>query len=250
MPEMINPLAAFRDGYNTMQGFRDQRTKMQAGNALAGGDYRGGANALLQGGMLGDGMDVMQAGMTQDKARQDQEKTAKAEGFKVLLDGTEALSTVPLEQRRAMLQSQIIPLLQSRGAPPDLLQHLTSLPDDGLTDQSLVAFRQALGGEMQKLQTFQSGGTVVGINPQTGVQGWQAQVGPPAEPPKSQTVEGPDGLYERQADGSWKKVATFGAPARTFAPRAPRGGGGGAPAASTGPSAAEIEAEMRRRGLR
>ncbi len=41
-------------------------------------------------------------------------------------------------------------------------------------------------------------------------------------------IEGPDGIYERQTDGSWKKVAKFGAAPKVFAPqRAPGGGSGG-----------------------
>jgi hypothetical protein len=179
---MVNPLAAFREGYDLMQGFRDNQARQQAGNALAGGDYRGGANALLQNGMLSQGMDVRQAGAAQDKARQERESALKAEGFKLMLDGEAALSSVPLEQRRAVLNGQVIPLLQARGAPAELLQQLQQLPDDGLSDQGLQVFRQALGGELQKVQAFQSGGQVTGVDPQTGQQRWQAQVGPEQPP--------------------------------------------------------------------
>jgi len=40
-------------------------------------------------------------------------------------------------------------------------------------------------------------------------------------------IEGPDGIYERQTDGSWKKVAKFGAAPKVFAPRVGGGGSGG-----------------------
>jgi hypothetical protein len=180
---MVNPLAAFREGYDLMQGFRDNQARQQAGNALAGGDYRGGANALLQNGMLSQGMDVRQAGAAQDKARQDQEKAAKAEGFKLMLDGEAALSSVPLEQRRAVLNGQVIPLLQARGAPAELLQQLQQLPEDGLSDQGLQVFRQALGGELQKVQYQMVNNADVGVgsfDPRTG--GINIQYGPQPKP--------------------------------------------------------------------
>jgi hypothetical protein len=147
MPEMINPLAAFRDGYNTVQGFRDQQTKMQAGNALAGGNYQAGANALLQGGMLGDGMDVMQAGQARDTAAADAAKLRQGEGLKAILDGGQSLLRIPAEQRAAVYQSQIVPLLQSRGVPDELLQQMGQ---STFTDQELQTFVGGLGGVLQQ----------------------------------------------------------------------------------------------------
>jgi len=244
MPEMVNPLAAFREGYDLMQGFRDNQARQQAGNALAGGDYRGGANALLQNGMLSQGMDVRQAGAAQDKAAVDAAKAKQGEGLKAMLDGGQSLLRIPAEQRRQVYEGQIVPLLQSRGIAPELLQQMGQ---SQFTDQELQTFVGALGGELQKpeWQILNMGARgAYAVNAADPTQR-QTLFEPQAE--MSQTVEGPDGLYERQADGSWKKVATFAAAPR--APRAPRTSGA-APSPAAGPSDAEIEAELRRRGLR
>lgn len=220
---MINPLAAFRDGYNTVQGFRDQYAQRQAGNALAGGDYRGASNALLQNGMLGDGMEVMQAGQTRDKAAADAAKLRQGEGLKAILDGGQSLLKVPADQRAAVYQSQLVPLLKARGVPDELLQQMGQ---STFTDQELQTFITGLGGELQKpewqiLNMGARGAYAVNAADPT-----QRQTLFEPQAPESQTVEGPDGLYERQADGSWKKVANFGAAPRTFAPRAAGGASG------------------------
>jgi len=147
MREMINPLAAFRDGYNTVQGFRDDYAKRQAGNALAGGDYRGGANALLQNGMLSAGMDVQQMGQERDQAAQTAAKVRQGEGLKAILDGGQSLLRIPAEQRRQVYEGQIVPLLRQRGVPDELLQQMGQ---SQFTDQELQTFVGGLGGELQK----------------------------------------------------------------------------------------------------
>jgi len=55
--------------YEGLNGVRDDATRRRAGQALAGGDYAGGAQQLLQGGMLDDGLAVQ--GFQQDRERQD-----------------------------------------------------------------------------------------------------------------------------------------------------------------------------------
>jgi hypothetical protein len=229
MPEMINPLAAFRDGYNTVQGFRDDYAKRQAGNALAGGDYRGGANALLQNGMLSAGMDVQQAGQERDQAAQTAAKLRQGEGLKAILDGGQSLLRIPAEQRAAVYQSQIVPLLQSRGVPDELLQQMGQ---STFTDQELQTFVTGLGGELSKpqwqiLNMGARGAYAVNQEDPT-----QRQTLFEPQAPESQVVEGPDGLYERQPDGNWKKVSTFGAAPKVFAPRA-AGGASGAGSSQT-----------------
>jgi len=227
MPEMINPLAAFRDGYNTVQNFRDDYAKRQAGNALAGGDYRGASNALLQNGMLGDGMDVMQAGQTRDKAAADAAKLRQGEGLKAILDGGQSLLRVPAEQRRQVYEGQIVPLLRQRGVPDELLQQMGQ---STFTDQELQTFVGGLGGELQKpewqiLNMGERGAYAVNKADPT-----QRQTLFEPRAPAPESVKAPDGIWERQPDGSWKKAATFGPPARTFAPQRKSGGNGGAPA--------------------
>jgi hypothetical protein len=183
MPEMINPLAAFRDGYNTVQGFRDDYAKRQAGNALAGGDYRGGANALLQNGMLQSGMDVMTAGQERNTAAQTAAKAKQTETLAAVLDGAKALRQVPVEQRQSYLQSRVLPLLQQRGATGDLLQQLSGLSGEDLSDQSLDGFATSLGGAMESARFQMVNNADVGVgsfDPRTG--GINIQYGPQPKP--------------------------------------------------------------------
>jgi hypothetical protein len=106
---------------------------------------------------------------------------------------------------------------------------LARFDTSGFTDQELQPFVTTLGGELQKPE-WQI------VNPGGGQQAYAVDKGDPSNfrpvgpegRQKAEVVEGPDGLYERQADGSWKQVAKFGAAPKVFAPRAPRGGGGGA----------------------
>jgi len=224
---MINPLAAFRDGYNAAQGFRDQYAQRQAGNALAGGDYRGASNALLQNGMLGDGMEVMQAGQTRDKAAADAAKLRQGEGLKAILDGGQSLLKVPADQRAAVYQSQLVPLLKARGVPDELLQQMGQ---STFTDQELQTFITGLGGELQKpeWQILNMGARgAYAVNAADPTQR-QTLFEPQAE--TSKLYKGPDGYYERLPDGTVVKVANFGPAPRTFAPQRRSGGNGGAPA--------------------
>jgi hypothetical protein len=228
----MNPLAAVQEGYDFAQGLRDRRTMNSAGNALAGGDYRGGANALLQGGMLDQGMGLLNYDQrnqeAQAKAMQQQAEAAKAqqaESMKSMLGGAQSLRQLPPEARAAAYQAQVRPLLEQMGLDGQILAHLDG---SDFSDGQLDPFIATLGGELQKPE-WQI------VNPGGGQQAYAVDKGDPSNfrpvgpegRQKAEVVEGPDGLYERQADGSWKQVAKFGAAPKVFAPRAPRGGGGG-----------------------
>jgi hypothetical protein len=65
--EVQNAMWGMYDGLNAV---RDDGTRRRAGSAIAGGDYAGGAQQLLSGGMLEDGMAVQ--GASQDMDRQEQ----------------------------------------------------------------------------------------------------------------------------------------------------------------------------------
>jgi hypothetical protein len=227
----MNPLAAVQEGYDFAQGLRDRRTMNNAGNALAGGDYRGGANALLSGGMLDQGMGLLNYDQrnqeAQAKAMQQQAEAVRAqqaESMKSMLGGAQSLRQLPPEARAAAYQAQVRPLLQQMGLDEKILAHLDG---SDFSDGQLDPFIATIGGELQKPE-WQI------VNPGNGQQPYAVDkrdptsfqpVGPEVRG-KAEVVEGPDGLYERQADGSWKQVAKFGAAPKVFAPRAPRGGGG------------------------
>jgi hypothetical protein len=242
--EMVNPLAAFREGQMIAQGLFDQRTQRQAGNALAQGDYQGGANALIRGGMIEQGQGILQYDQKnrqmqaeQERAMQEQAKAAQVQSLKTMLGGAQSLLQAPPEQRAEVYRTSVRPLLKQQGVPPELLAKFDT---SGLTDQELQPFVTTLGGELQKTE-WQI------VNPGGGQQAYAVDkadpsnfrpVGPvgPEGRQKAEVVEGPDGLYERQADGSWKQVAKFGAAPKVFAPRAPRGSGRGGGSGTAAPA--------------
>jgi hypothetical protein len=239
----FNPLGAVQEGYDFAQGLRDRRTMNNAGNALAGGDYRGGANALLQGGMLDQGMGLLnydqrnrQAEALAMQQQAEAEKAGKVEQAQILLRGAQALRQRPEAERMTVMQTEIMPQLVQMGLDqsPEGQQIIQRIMQGGLSDQQLDSFIQLYGGELQKpewqiVQTPQGVIAVDKQNPSNPVTISQTPV-------KPEIQRGPDGLYERQPDGSWKRVQAFGAAPRVFAPRAPRGGGGRGSAPTSGSS--------------
>lgn len=227
--ETVNPLAAFREGYETTQGLFDAQRRRKAGNALAMGDYRQGANALLGGGMLGEGTDLLnydqrnrQAQAEAMRAQEQAAKAAQAESLKTMLGGAQSLLQLPPEQRGPAWQSQVRPLLQQQGVPDELL---TQFDQSGFTDGELQPFVTTLGGELDKpeWQIVATGnGGVVAVNKADPSQ--TRMVAESQRPPRY--VEAQDGLWVEQSDGSWKRAATFAPQAKTFAPKAARSGSG------------------------
>jgi len=254
---LVNPLAAFSDTYNVLEGMAQDRAKRQAGNALAQGDYGAASGALLGRGMLDAGMGVQRYQRdeqdrmaTQQRQLSEQEKAAAGERVQFLMRAAQTLRGLPAEQRGQMLQSQILPAMGNfPGFDPDMLAQIAQ---SDLSDQTLDTFSQALGAEADKYQLFNLGnGGIAAVNPRT--QDVRTLREPAQGTQEPEYVEGPDGIYERTPEG-WKKVATFGPAPRAFAPQRPRSGGGGmsgALAAATGgaPDLSAIEAELRRRGV-
>ena len=219
---------AMMQGYERGRQIRQDRAMLQAGNALAGGDYKAGANALYGGGMIEQGSGLEDRGNA--LATRQAEVAAKQRTIddQSILQGATAIRQLPPAQRRMAYEQIVKPrLAQEIGDTPEGRRMLEMFDQSDWQDGSIDTFIATFGGEVEKrkVQVFQSGGQAVGLDTQTGEQQWKTQIGEP-EAPKSQVVEGPDGLYERQADGSWKQVAKFGAAPKVFAPRAPRGGGG------------------------
>jgi len=239
MPELVNPLAAFREGYNTLEGMAQDRARRQAGNALAGGDYQGAQAALYGRGMLqeGQGVGQMQQGMEDRQAASQTadaaaRKAQLAETFTMLGNVNEAMAQIPAEQRGEYFRTQVVTQLQGLpGVTPEAIAQMTD-PSYDWTDQGIATHRALLGQEAEKLQLFNTSGGIVGV------QGGQSRMiyQAPAKPPEQ--IEGPDGIYERGPDGKWTKVANFGAAPRTFAPQRPRAAGGAA--ASGGGSASGL----------
>ena len=224
---LANPLAAFADSYQLLEGLAQDRTRRQAGNALAQGDYQGASGALLGRGMLDEGMGVQQAQQEQeDRSREqqrqlsEQEKAAAGERVQFLMRAAQTLRGLPADQRGQVLQTQVLPAMANLpGFDPEMLSQIAQ---SDLSDQTLDTFSQALGAEADKYQLFNLGnGGIAAVNPRT--QDVRTLREPAQEAPEQ--IEGPDGIYERTPQG-WKKVASFGPAPRTFAPQRPRVGGG------------------------
>lgn len=227
--EMVNPLAAFREGYDTVQGLYDARTRRQAGNALAQGDYRAGANVLMQGGMLDQGQELLNydqrnraAEVEAMKRQQEEAKAAQVQSLKTMLGGAQSLLQVPPEQRAAAYRAQVRPLLEAQGVPPELL---AKFDQSGFTDAELQPFVTTLGGELQKPEwqfiPLNDGGVALGDKRA----GTLNVIREPAAK-QARVIEAQDGLWQETSPGKWERVATFAPQAKTFAPKAPRGGKG------------------------
>lgn len=155
----INPLASFQEGWDVVQGIRDQRTNALAGRALAGGDYQGGANALLSAGRLQDGMAVQgygqrqQAGMAeQQKAQEAEARRLQAEHMKTLLNSAQGLRQLPPEARKQAYETQVKPILLQMGLDQDAQGQmmLSRWEQAQFTDGELDPFIATMGGELEK----------------------------------------------------------------------------------------------------
>lgn len=231
--EMVNPLAAFREGWQTSQGIFDTRNQRLAGNALAAGDYQGGANALLQGGMLDEGMQVQaydqknrQAQAEQQRAAQEQARAVQAQHLKTLLQGAQSLRQLPPEARRQAYEAQVKPLLLQMGLgdDPQGQSMLARWEQSQFTDGELDPFITTLGGELQKPE-------------------WQFERAPDGSLTaydqnnlaNRQQLRGPDPYYAQEREA---KIASMraqedqrrAAAAKARRPPVGRGGGKGKPA--------------------
>lgn len=163
---------SYNQAANALQGNYDQRARVQAGSALAGGDYDGAQNALNKAGMIDEGQKIAAQRANEqyrtaqvDNQKADNERAAAKQKLEWLGRATQGLRTVPQEQRQAVLHNLLMPTLQTMGFPPEALAELSQAQ---LTDQELDAFTQSVGGELQKYQIMstQNGG-VVAVNPHT-----------------------------------------------------------------------------------
>lgn len=121
-------------------------------------------------------------------------------------------------------------MFAQRGQQARLGEIRASLPPEqqALFDLSPEAWVKAYGMPQQapEYQTVNRGnGAYDIVDPRTGGV-VRSQDAFPAAPKPAERIEGPDGIYEKGPDGQWKKVATFGAAPKVFAPPRPAGGAG------------------------
>ncbi len=168
----LDPLADFQAAEQMVdRGFQRQNLR-QAGEAYSNGSRQEAADILAQGGNIQDAMKIEDQVRQDAKYDQTQEQNDTKERASFLLNVAQSLRQVPAAQRKQALAT-LTPVL-SQIMPPEVLQQIGT---SELSDQELDAFSTALGGELQKMQYFNTAGGVVGVGP-TG----QAQMVYAAEP--------------------------------------------------------------------
>lgn len=218
MAEYGNPLEAFGRGQGLVQNAFDQSARMRAGNALSGGDYAGGANALFKGGLIDEGSKVQDQGYQQQARQKAQADAARAEKLTVLAKAADALGTTPDDpqhmSRRQHLQARILPALQQMGYPPEVLQALSD-PNLDLSDQSLQMFKGSIAKEIEQFTLapgsarYDTTGRQIAAQPfapqyRTVGEGQSlVEVGPPGAQPQSAPTE---------PQGDWLAAVSAAAP--------------------------------------
>jgi hypothetical protein len=139
---------AFDDQTQRLNQFAQSRASKEAGQAIAAGDYAGGANAFNRAGMVEQGHNVLaDQQVLEDRQRKaqddvaDRAQRAKAIQIEGLSKITEALQAVPEGQREPWLKAQL-PLIQQLGLPAD---QFASLDESHLADASLGPWKAMLG---------------------------------------------------------------------------------------------------------
>lgn len=158
-------MGAYDDQTKRLRAAETLRASKQAGSAIASGDYTGGANVFNQAGMVEEGHNVLAdqqviqdrqtaaANTAQD--RQTKLQQQKLEAFGKLAD---MAGTLPQGQRLPWLQQHAQDLV-TLGLPAD---RLSSMTEADLSDQSLGAFKAALG--KAKLQFQKVGNDVLAFD--------------------------------------------------------------------------------------
>lgn len=240
MPELINPLAGYRDAYNLLEGQAQDGARRRAGNALAQGDYQGAQGALYGRGMLEDGMAVQQRQTAmqdretgQQAAMADAEKKAAGERAQRGIAILTRMKTLPPEMIDSEYQSMLRPYL-AETLDPEMLARVDAAPK---TPENVDLLLTAMGAEAEKLQVIQRGnGGYDVVNMGSG--GVQRSVEPTPDAPNVPTGYRPtaDGTGLEYIPGGPADPRTVGtrAAAGRAPPRPRSGGGGGGQPASGG----------------
>ena len=161
MPELINPLAGYRDAYNLLEDQAQDGARRRAGNALAGGNYQGAQDALYGRGMLDEGLAVQQRQfgvqdreMGQQAAQAEAEKKASGERAQQAIGILTRMKTLPPEQLDGAYQSFLRPFLEQT-LTPEMMAQVDSAPK---TPENVDLLLTAMGAEAEKLQMFNLGG--------------------------------------------------------------------------------------------
>lgn len=141
----FNPIAARNGGYDFVANALDDRTRTRAGRQYAGGDVTGASGTLASGGLIADGMSLERQQAAIAEAERRAAAAEREEDSKWLVQAATGLRAVPYDQRKAVYQSRIRPLLQQNGFDDDELAQVDAAD---YTDSELDALLGALGGEI------------------------------------------------------------------------------------------------------
>lgn len=223
MADFIN---ALQQGMSDQNAWQEGDTRRRAGNALASDGYGASSNILARGGMLPEAAAMRDRGGQEQASQAEAARKEQADKMKFGLQIFDALSYVPEDKRNDVLE-HFVPTLEAMGLAAQV-PALRAAPKD---DASIQAGRMLWGAEADKLAfTSRGNGGYDVNNARTGA--IVRSVEPTA---KAERMRGPDGIYERNANGEWEKVESFGPAPRTFAPRRSGGGARGASSSVTAP---------------
>lgn len=231
MSYQADPFDALGKSYNALKGAAQDGAMNRAGRAYASGDVRGASNALAQGGMVGDAMALDQSqAQARRQATEDDYKMAERR-FNTLYQAKTYLEGIPYEQRRPVIaqMGQVLgPLIGE-----DLWKQLEAADP---TNENLQGFGFSLEQEADRLQLFQSGGEIIGVDRRTGQEVSRVS-GRPTAPTGWQWSE--DGVlsYIPGGPADPQYIAEADA-ARRDPPRARASGGGSRSSGGTSRSAA------------
>ncbi|MBJ7410122.1 MAG: hypothetical protein JHD15_07110 [Phenylobacterium sp.] len=135
-----DPWGGVARGYSLGNALRGDVARSRAGSALAGGDYAGGANALLTNGDIEAGLRVQDYGAWQQSAAAAAEKAAEEEGLKFTTEIAGRLAEVHRSSKdlNATLAAfdQVVPQLQKYDSPEEIAQLRQRIAQD--PDNTLV----------------------------------------------------------------------------------------------------------------
>jgi hypothetical protein len=164
-----DPWSGVAKGYGLGNALRGDVVRSRAGSAIAGGDYTGGANALLTNGDIGEGLRVQDYGQRQQVNAANARKATEAEGLKFTSELAGRLAEVHRSSKDVAKTlaafDQVAPQLARYDTPDEiaaLRQQIAADPDNTLLMLGAGAAKQ-LGYDVQG-----SGDEVLVIDKSTG----------------------------------------------------------------------------------
>lgn len=131
----------------------DRRNALsRAGKIYAAGDATGARNALLDRGMIDEGLQIERYDRQSQAQAREQQQAQRERQKAALVASAQGLRRLPMDQRWQAYQTRVLPVLQSEGVGQDILSQIT---DQVMTDADLDAVIMMSGGEVQQPRIIQ-----------------------------------------------------------------------------------------------